>query len=165
LGDRDSPVLVIQAQCDRPEDERASLPLPLGVLDAFPFQKPLRVSAKTDRGRASLDEALADAVIWLRRNQGVDKIGKGRAEVKARLEAMRDDDAGRPPGERRHRLVTPAEFLSLCEKARHHQLAGCSAGLPAQLRHRLLSPGPVRRSHHPRPGLGARCRLRRVRSR
>ena len=117
LGGRDSPVLVIQAQCDRPEDERASLPLPPGALDAFPFQKPLRFSAKTDRGRASLDEALADAVTWLRRNQGVDKIGKGRAEVKARLEAMRDDDAGRPPAERRHRLVTQVEFLDLCEKA------------------------------------------------
>ena len=117
LGGRNSPVLVIQAQCDRPEDERASLPLPPGALDAFPFQKPLRFSAKTDRGRASLDEALADAVTWLRRNQGVDKIGKGRAEVKARLEAMRDDDAGRLPAERRHRLVTQAEFLSLCEQA------------------------------------------------
>ena len=117
LGGRDSPVLVIQSQCDRPEDERASLPLPPGALDAFPFQKPLRFSAKTDRGRASLDEALADAVTWLRRNQGVDKIGKGRAEVKAGLEAMRDDDAGRPPAERRHRLVTQAEFLSLCEQA------------------------------------------------
>ena len=117
LGGRNSPVLVIQAQCDRPEDERASLPLPPGALDAFPFQKPLRFSAKTDRGRASLDEALADAVTWLRRNQGVDKIGKGRAEVKARLEAMRDDDAGRPPAERRHRLVTQVEFLDLCEKA------------------------------------------------
>ena len=91
--------------------------MPPDALDAFPFQKPLRFSAKTDRGRASLDEALADAVTWLRRNQGVDKIGKGRAEVKARLEAMRDEDAGRPPAERRHRLMTQAEFVGLCDKA------------------------------------------------
>ena len=106
FGGPSSPVLVIQSQCDEPEQEWLSPPVPQGALDVFPFRKLLHYSALNDRGRAALDEALADAVRWLRRQRGVDKIGSGRAEVKSRLESMYA--AGK-------RLITQNEFLALCQ--------------------------------------------------
>jgi internalin A len=106
FGGPNSPVLVIQSQCDEPEQERLSPPVSHEALDIFSFRKLLHYSALNDRGRAALDEALADAVRWLRRQFGVDKIGKGRVEVKARLEGMYA--AG-------NRLISQDEFLALCD--------------------------------------------------
>jgi internalin A len=106
FGVPDSPVLVIQSQCDEPEQEWLSPPAPREALEAFPFKKLLHYSARNDRGRAALDEAMADAVRWLRRHLGVDKIGKGRAEVSARLEGM--IAAGK-------RLLTYDEFVAVCD--------------------------------------------------
>ena len=69
FGDARSPVLVIQSQCDRPEDERDP-PLPSGALDGFGYRKVLHYSAKGDgthaRGHAALEETLLDAVKWMR---------------------------------------------------------------------------------------------------
>jgi hypothetical protein len=83
-------VLVIQSQCDRPEDERDP-PLPPGALDGFGYKKILHYSAKGDgarpRGHGVLEDMLLDAVHWTRDNQGVARIGPGRAAVKAELEA------------------------------------------------------------------------------
>jgi internalin A len=82
FGAAQSPVLVIQSRCDRPEDER-ELPLPPGALDGFGYKRVLHYSAKGDgthaRGHAALEETVLDAVQWMRRNQGVAKIGPGRA--------------------------------------------------------------------------------------
>ena len=78
------------------------------ALNAFPFRKVLHYSAKENRGRAALDEALAEAVQWLRRRQGVAVIGKGRAAVKARLEEMYLQGK---------QLISQDEFLALCEEA------------------------------------------------
>jgi GTPase SAR1 family protein len=90
FGGERSPVLVIQSQCDRHEDERDP-PLPQGALDGFGYKKVLHYSAKGDgtnpRGHAGLVETLLDAVQWMRRNEGVAKIGPGRAAVKEALEA------------------------------------------------------------------------------
>jgi internalin A len=90
FGGARSPVLVIQSQCDRPEDERDP-PLPPGALDGFGYKKVLHYSAKGDgtqpRGHATLVDTLLDAVHWMRDNQGVAKIGPGRAAVKKALEA------------------------------------------------------------------------------
>src|SRR5262249_7335522 len=71
-------------------------------------------SACANRKRATLDEAVADAVKWLRQNQGVGRTGVGRAKVKERLEAMQTADANRPSADRHHRLITQKEFFSLC---------------------------------------------------
>ena len=68
----------------------------------------LHYSAKENRGRAALDEALAEAVQWLRRKQGVAVIGAGRAAVKARLEEMYAEGK---------QLISQDEFLALCEEA------------------------------------------------
>ncbi len=67
----------------------------------------LHYSAKENRGRAALNEALAEAVQWLRRKQGVALFGKGRAAVKARLEEMYADGK---------QIISQEEFLALCEE-------------------------------------------------
>ena len=105
-----APVLVVQTQCDRPEQEVLHPPLPDEALAAFPFKKVLHYSAKENCGRAALDEALAEAVRWLREHQGQALIGKGRAEVKARLEKRYKG------GEK---LVSQEQFRALCDEAGH----------------------------------------------
>lgn len=109
FGSAGSPVLLIQSQCDRPEDERDPS-LPPGALDGFGYKKILHYSAKGDgaraRGHAAFEEALLDAVYWMRGNQGVAKIGPGRAAVKAELEAKLAQ------GER---LISHQAYLQLCE--------------------------------------------------
>jgi internalin A len=109
-GGTQAPVLIVQTQCDRPEQEVTRPPLPDKALDAFPFEKVLHYSAKEDRGRATLDDALAEAVRWLREHQGVALIGKGRAAVKARLEEMYN--AG-------EKLISQQQFCELCDEAGH----------------------------------------------
>jgi internalin A len=108
FGGPRSPVLVIQSQCDRPEDERDP-PLPPGALDGVGYKKVLHYSAKGDgthaRGHAALTEALLDAVQWMRDKEGVAKIGRGRAAVKEALEAKLA--AGQ-------RLISHQAYLDLC---------------------------------------------------
>jgi hypothetical protein len=73
-------------ECDRAGQGSLRPPLPDEALDAFSFRKVLHYSAQEDRGRGALNDALADAVRWLRRQQGgADRIGTGRAAVKTRL--------------------------------------------------------------------------------
>jgi internalin A len=108
FGGARSPVLIIQSQCDRPEDERDP-PLPRGALDGFGYKKVLHYSARGDgtdaRGHAALKETLLDAVKWMRGNEGVAKIGPGRAAVKEALEAKLA--AGQ-------RLISHQRYLDLC---------------------------------------------------
>jgi internalin A len=108
FGEAQSPVLVVQSQCDRPEDERDP-PLPPGALDCFGYKKVLHYSARGDgahpRGHAALEETLLDAVRWMRGSQGVAKIGPGRAAVKQALEAKLA--AGQ-------RLISYQSYLDLC---------------------------------------------------
>jgi internalin A len=111
FGGAQSPVFVIQSQCDRPEDERDP-PLPPDALDGFGYKKVLHYSAKGDgvhaRGHAAFEEALLDAVQWMRGSQGVAKIGPGRATVKQELEAKLE--AGQ-------RLISYQSYLGLCAEA------------------------------------------------
>jgi internalin A len=113
FGGARSPVLVVQSQCDRPEDERDP-PLPPGALDGFGYKKVLHYSAKGDgthaRGHAALVETLLDAVRWMRRNEGVAKIGPGRAAVKEALEAKLA--AGQ-------RFITHQGYLEQCAEVEH----------------------------------------------
>jgi internalin A len=108
FGGARSPVLVTQSQCDRPECERDA-PLPPRALDGFGYKRVLHYSAKGDgthaRGHAALEETLLDAVQWIRANQGVAKIGPGRAAVKEALEAKLA--AGQ-------RLMSHQGYLALC---------------------------------------------------
>jgi internalin A len=108
FGGARSPVLVIQSQCDRPEDERDP-PLPRAALDAFGYKKVLHYSAKGEgphpRGHAALEETLLDAVQWMRGSQGVAKIGSGRAAVKEALEAKLAQG---------QRLISHQGYLDLC---------------------------------------------------
>jgi internalin A len=111
FGGTRSPVLIIQSQCDRPEDERDP-PLPSGALDGFGYKKVLHHSARGDgthtRGHAALEETLLDAVQWMSHNEGVARIGPGRAAVKEALEAKLA--AGQ-------RLISYRGYLDLCAEA------------------------------------------------
>ncbi|MFZ1426911.1 MAG: leucine-rich repeat domain-containing protein, partial [Geminicoccaceae bacterium] len=118
-GHADSPVLVVQTKCDRVEDEVRVFPIPAATIGALPYCKQLHYSARNDRGRAALDEALRDAITWLRDpvRLGAPRIGAGRVRVRRRLEELRDADAALPVAERRHRTLNQQEFRQLCEEA------------------------------------------------
>jgi internalin A len=79
FGGARSPVLVIQSQCDRPEDER-NPPLPPGALDGFGYKKILHYSAKGDgiraRGHAALEETFP-------RRRAMDARQSGRRQDRA----------------------------------------------------------------------------------
>ena len=104
VGGARSPVLVLQSQCDRPEDERDP-PLPAGALDGFGSNKVLHHSAKGLRGHAALEETLRDAVQWMRGKEGIARIGPGRAAVRAAIETKL------AAGER---LISHRSYLDLC---------------------------------------------------
>jgi internalin A len=74
-------------------------------------------SARNNRGRAGLEEALRDAVAYLRERQGVAMIGKGRLHVQRALQALRDADAALPPEQRQCRTIDQARFRALCNQA------------------------------------------------
>jgi internalin A len=115
LARKDCPVVVAQARCDRPEQEVRRLPADDAFL-RFPSLKPCWYSAKADRGQGALEEALRDAIRFLRERDGIATIGKGRMRVLRQLEAWRNEDQARPTTERRHRTLSQEEFRSLCEK-------------------------------------------------
>ncbi|MDF0677034.1 MAG: COR domain-containing protein [Nitrospira sp.] len=115
LGRNDCPVLVVQARCDRPEQEVHRLPADDTSLQ-FTFLKPCWYSAKTQRGHGALEEALRDAIQYLRERDGIATIGVGRARVLRQLEAWRNEDQALPTAERRHRTLSQAEFHTLCEQ-------------------------------------------------
>ncbi len=118
-GHADSPVLVVQTKCDRAEDEVRIFPIPAETIGALPYCKQLHYSARNDRGRAALDEAVRDAITWLRdpARLGAPLIGAGRLRVRRRLEELRDVDAALAVAERRHRTLRQEEFGLLCEEA------------------------------------------------
>ncbi len=117
LAEPDSPVLVVQARCDRPENDALRPPLSDETLSAFGFRKVVQYSAKLDRGRAALNEALHDAGQWLNERQGIATIGVGRLKVQRRLEDMRDADAVCPSDQRQYRTITQELFRRFCEEA------------------------------------------------
>jgi internalin A len=112
-----SPVLLIQTRCDLPQDEAVRPPLSDEALAGFPFRKIVHYSGKLDRGRATLDDALRQAVAWLTEQEGVVTIGAGRLRVKRRIEALRDADAALPAEQRRYRTITQQRFRQLCDEA------------------------------------------------
>jgi len=118
LGRPDSPVLVVQSQCDTPAQAAAMPPVEKDLLERFGCMRPLSFSARTGRGAASLQEALADASSYLRDRDGISTIGKGRYRVWQQLEAWRQADEQLPPPERLHRTLSQEQFASLCAHIR-----------------------------------------------
>lgn len=117
LGGRRSAVVVVQARCDQAGDEAPCPVAEAELFAAFGFVRMLHFSARTDRGRAALEEALAEAASWLRDQEGIASIGAGRARVKEKLEALRDADARLPPAKRQYRTLSQAHFQRLCAAA------------------------------------------------
>ncbi len=108
-----SPVLVVQSQCDGPEQCR---PQPDVPVKDFRSRKFLEFSAKTDYGLDALVGHLKQAVQHLLHRRPLRQIGAGRAEVRERLRAMLEEDQVRPPAQRRHRTLTQDEFQALCQE-------------------------------------------------
>jgi internalin A len=117
FGGEGSPTLILQTRCDRPEDDARRLQVPDESMIGFKYCKALlHYSALNDRGRDALNEALRDAIKWLRDDQGTATIGVGRLRVQRRLEALRDIDAKGPPGQRQYRTLTKEHFLQICDE-------------------------------------------------
>jgi internalin A len=114
LGGKDIPALIVQTRCDRPEDKAVCPVSEAALKDAFGNYYPLSYSAANNRGRAALDEALAESVSWLHQRQGIARIGAGRHRVKVRLEALRDADARSPVEQRQYRTITQEQFQQIC---------------------------------------------------
>ncbi|MFM8968594.1 MAG: COR domain-containing protein, partial [Vulcanococcus sp.] len=115
LGRPDSPVLVVQSQCDTPAQAVTMPPVEKALLESFRCLRSLSFSARTGRGAASLQELLADARTYLRDRDGICTIGKGRHRVWQQLEAWRQQDQLLPAQERHHRTLSQQQFTSLCE--------------------------------------------------
>ena len=114
FGGTNAPLLVVQTQCDRGAVDAVPLGEPAAaLLRAFETATTLHHSARTGKGHAALEEALAD--LYAQIDQPL--IGPGRAKVKARIEAMIADDAERPAAEKRHRTLPLAEFDRMCDEA------------------------------------------------
>jgi internalin A len=112
LAGEDSPVIVVQSQCDRFADRR---PSPMRQ-DGFGFFESCSYSAREDFGREALEAHLRDAIRYLLERNGALEIGRGRAEVRRRLYDWKSKDQKRKPEKRRYRTLTTEEFRVLCDK-------------------------------------------------
>ena len=116
LGRPDSPVVLVQSQCDTPAQAVPVLPVDAALLQSFGCLSVCNFSARTRRGAASLKEALADANTYLRDRDGISSIGRGRHLVWQQLEAWRQADQQLPAPQRLHRTLSQADFARLCEQ-------------------------------------------------
>ncbi len=110
------PVVLIQNQCDTPRDEVLQPPADPEVLQAFPYLQQIHYSAKEDRKRDSLNEALREAIHYLHSREGITTIGKGRMQVRLQLQKWLDEDAHRDRDRRQHRTLTKQQFQHLCSE-------------------------------------------------
>ena len=112
-----SPVLIIQSQADKQEDDQDPK-LPPEALEGFkPVPKPFAYSAKNQRGRGTLNDRLIDAVAALRDREGEIRIGAGRAWVKAEIERIIEKNLDKQP-ENRVRYCEQDDFAEVCALAR-----------------------------------------------
>jgi len=112
LAGEDSPVIVVQSQCDTSSDRRSDPPRPAGA----GFFECCAYSAKKDRGRETLENYLREAIRHLIDRTGTLQIGRGRARVRQQLYDWRKKDQPLKPEERQHRNLSLAEFRSLCDQ-------------------------------------------------
>ncbi|MEI7461727.1 MAG: leucine-rich repeat domain-containing protein, partial [Pirellula sp.] len=111
------PVVLVQNQCDAPQDEVRQPPADSELLDAFPYLQQVHYSAREDRKRDSLNEALREAIKHLRGQEGIATIGQGRMKVRRQLQKWLAEDAHRERDRRQHRTLTQEQFRGLCTTA------------------------------------------------
>ena len=138
-------VVLVQNQCDTPQDEVLQPPavlqsnrigrhvrqnvgaVPSGAAPSgprsgergydFAFTQIVPYSARFDRKRDSLNEALCEAIRHLHGQEGIATIGKGRMKVRQQLQQWLDQDAHRNRDRRQHRTLTQSQFQHLCSDA------------------------------------------------
>ena len=114
LAGEDSPVILVQSQCESFAQEAALPTQPQG----FPFLRTCAFAAENNHGRESLETHLREAIRYLREKTGDLEIGKGRAAVRRKLFGLREQDKARPDEEKKHRTLSVETFEALCQKAR-----------------------------------------------
>ena len=94
-------------------------PIAAEAIKALPYFSQVRYGARNNRGRASLDEVLGEAIAWLRdpARLGTPLIGAVRVRVQRRLEELRDCDATLPIEQLKWRTLTQGQFQELCVEA------------------------------------------------
>jgi internalin A len=110
------PVVLVQNQCDTPHDEATSPPVSQEKLHGFPYLQQVHYSAKNNRRRASLDDALQEAIRHLRQDEGETQLGRGRLAVRQRLQTWFEEDTKRSPEQRQHRTIAINQFKELCQE-------------------------------------------------
>ncbi len=120
LGGNDAAVLIVQSQCDSQRDRQTCPVEDDDLRQAFGsgYYEVLQFSALNDRGLLGLKERLGEAIEFLRESQGIAHIGASRRRIRARLEALRDDETKLPPEQRRHRWLTEDDFRRICAEER-----------------------------------------------
>ncbi|MEO1609771.1 MAG: COR domain-containing protein [Pseudomonadota bacterium] len=120
MADRASPLILIQNQVDEPGPPGRP-PVSKALLDRFAWHERIDYSAKTKNGHPTLIDTLNQAVAYLRKTQGEQRIGAVRAAVKRRLEAMQQQaqaarearpQAGEPDLE--NAWITKTAFDAMC---------------------------------------------------
>ena len=114
LAQAESPVVIVQAKCDRAADDRRRAPVPDEAVEALKFCREVHFSAKNGRGRDELEAALRGAIAWLRERDGVAQIGAGRLRVQRRIEGLRNPDGSLPA---QWRLMELETFQAWCDEA------------------------------------------------
>ncbi len=111
------PLILAQNQCDRAEDEALRPPIDDAILMTFPSRKPVHYSAKLNRGRGALDDALKQAIERQWELRGRALLSQGWLKVRRRLESMQQEDHCREVAEKRDRTITRDEFDAICREA------------------------------------------------
>jgi internalin A len=111
----DSPVLIIQSQCDHPRQRQHQLQNRLPTED-FRYLRPFEFSAHTDLGLDLLEAQLKEAVRDVLDQHSPVAIGQGRVVVRNHLRALLEEDQERPPGKRCHRTLTWEGFQGICQQ-------------------------------------------------
>ncbi len=111
------PVVLVQNQCETPQDEVRQPPADSALLDTFPYLQQVHYSAQEDRKRDSLNEALREAISHLRGREGIATMGIGRMKVRRQLQWWLDEDSHRERDQRQHRTLTQKQFRELCTTA------------------------------------------------
>jgi internalin A len=109
----DSPVLLIQSQCDTPAERAA---LRQVDVDDFTALQRVQVSAKTGLGLDLMTAALKEAMRDCLYRRPPPPIGACRVRVRDRLRGWLAEDQMRPAAHRQHRLLERAEFDHLCDE-------------------------------------------------
>ncbi len=107
------PLILVQNQCDKPEDEEPVPPVARDILKKFKNgSKPVHYSAMVHDSDqfAMLLRELRNAVQNQWKEHGVPKIGKGRMRVKNKIEELQKANKNV-----RQRTMTLAEFDALCQ--------------------------------------------------